>query len=175
MKSLSTMLVRALLVGMVAAAALMGGSMRASAQSSATANATASIVPAITISKVSDLQFGLIVAGSGGTVTVGTDSSRTVSGPAGLTNASYPVSAASFTVTGGANLTYTVSLPTSTTLTGPSSATMTVNSFTSNPSGTGTIGAGGTSTLNVGAAMTVGSSQTAGSYTGSFSVTVNYQ
>jgi len=150
-------------------------SQSASAQASASANATTTIVPAITITKTSDLQFGLLVAGPGGTVIVGTDSSRTANGPAALSNASYPVSAAAFGVTGGASLVYTISLPTSTTLTGPSSATMTINAFVSNPSGTGTMGAGGTSTVNVGATLTVGASQTAGAYTGSFTVTVNYQ
>jgi uncharacterized protein DUF4402 len=156
-------------------AVVLGAAQSASAQSSATANATATIVPAISISKTADLAFGLIVAGAGGTVAIGTDSSRSVNGPVGLTNGSFPVSAASFTVTGGANLNYTVSLPTSTTLAGPSSASMTVNAFTSNPSATGTIGSGGTSTLAVGATLTVGAAQTPGSYTGTFTVTVNYQ
>jgi hypothetical protein len=156
-------------------AGLLGITASASAQATATATATATVVPAITISKTSDLQFGLIVAGPGGTLTVATDSSRTVNGPAGLTNASFPVSAAAFTVTGGANLVYSISLPTSATLSGPSAASMTVSSFTSNPASTGTIGSGGTATLHVGATLTLGAAQTPGAYTGTFSVTVNYQ
>jgi spore coat protein U-like protein len=51
---------------------------------------------------------------------------------------------------------------------------MTVNAFTSTPSGTGTFNSGGTATLNIGATLAVGANQTAGSYTGTFSVTVDY-
>jgi len=156
-------------------AAFVGLGQSAFAQASATANASATIVPAITISKTADLQFGLIVAGPGGTVLIGTDSSRSVNGPAGLTNASFPVSAASFTVSGQANLAFSISLPTSATLTGPSSASMTVNAFSSNPSGSGTIGSGGTLAFAVGGTLTVGAAQTPGAYTGTFTVTVNYQ
>jgi len=156
-------------------AAFVGVGQSAFGQASATANASATIVPSITITKTSDLKFGLIVAGPGGTVSISPDSSRTVNGPAGLTNASFPVSAASFTVSGLANLTYSISLPTSTTLTGPSSSSMTVNAFVSNPASVGTIDSGGTATLNVGATLTVGAAQTPGAYTGTFTVTVNYQ
>jgi len=50
---------------------------------------------------------------------------------------------------------------------------MTVDTFTSTPSGTGTL-TGGAETLNVGATLQVGIGQATGSYTGTYSVTVNY-
>jgi hypothetical protein len=52
---------------------------------------------------------------------------------------------------------------------------MTVGSFVSNPASTGTLSSGGTGTILVGATLTVSASQTAGAYTGTFTVTVNYQ
>ncbi len=50
---------------------------------------------------------------------------------------------------------------------------MTVDNFLSTPSGTGTL-TGGAETLNVGATLQVAISQPTGSYTGIYSVTVNY-
>ena len=50
---------------------------------------------------------------------------------------------------------------------------MTVNAFASTPSGTGTLTLG-TATVNVGATLNVAANQTAGSYTGTYPVTVNY-
>ena len=52
---------------------------------------------------------------------------------------------------------------------------MTVNTFIGNPSSSGTLDSGGNGSLSVGATLTVGAGQTAGAYTGTFSVTVNYQ
>jgi hypothetical protein len=52
---------------------------------------------------------------------------------------------------------------------------MTMTNFTSNlGAAKGTIGGGGTSSFLVGATLNVGASQTPGSYSGSFSVTVSY-
>jgi len=155
--------------------ATLGVVQSAHAQASATANGSATLVPAISLVNTTGLQFGLIVGGPGGTVAVGTDGTRTASGPSLMTNAGYPVTAAAFTVSGLANQGYSITLPSTATLTGPGAATMTIGSFVSNPSATGTIGGGGTQTLLVGATLTIGASQAVGDYTGSFSVTVNYQ
>jgi len=175
MNSYRNRIVRSLVACLAVGMALMLGSGRAMGQASATANGSSTVVPAITITKTSDLQFGLIVAGPGGTVVIGTDGTLTASGPTALSNASYPVTAAGFTVTGMATLAYTITLPTTITLNGPSSSTMSIGNFISNPANTGTIGAGGTSTLAVGGTLTVSSTQTPGAYTGTFNVTVNYQ
>jgi hypothetical protein len=61
-------------------------------------------------------------------------------------------------------------------LTGPSGNVMSVSSFTrSIPTGTkGTIGTGGAASFLVGATLNVAASQVAGTYSGSFNVTVSY-
>lgn len=50
--------------------------------------------------------------------------------------------------------------------------TMAIGSFTNNSGGSLS---GGTDSFNVGATLTVGASQAAGSYSGTYTVTVNYQ
>ncbi len=52
---------------------------------------------------------------------------------------------------------------------------MVINDFVSSPSGaSGQLGAGGSQTLSVGGALSVGSGQAPGDYSGSLTVTVNY-
>ena len=147
------------------------------ASASATANANATIITPIAIAFEEHLNFGNIVAGTGtGTVTVNpTTGKRSSLGDVILPTATPgTVNAARFTVTGLANATYAITLPTSINIsTTGGGATMTVTNFTSNPSGTGTL-AGGTQTLLVGATLNVDAGQVAGDYTGEFSVTVAY-
>jgi hypothetical protein len=145
----------------------------ASASASASANAT--IITPIAIAHVEHLNFGNIVAGTAtGTVTVDTEGNRTSSTGITLPNATPgTVNAAEFTVTGLADATYAITLPTSIDISETGGTTMTVDNFTSNPSRTGTL-AGGTQTLSVGARLNVGAGQVAGDYTGEFSVTVAY-
>lgn len=148
----------------------------ASASASASAKATIITPIAITHEGKPDLNFGNIVAGTAtGTVTVDTEGNRTSSTGITLPNATPgDFHAAEFTVTGLANATYAITLPDDNTVTisGPGED-MTVTGFTSNPDGTGVL-AGGTQTLSVGATLNVGANQPAGTYEGSFSVTVAY-
>lgn len=141
----------------------------------ATANGTAEVITAISISKTADLRFGKFAAGTGGSVVMSTAGARSKTGAVVLSTIDSG-GAASFTVSGAANATYAVTLPSSATLTGPGSpaATMSVGTFTSNPSGTGTLSAGGSQTLAVGGTLTVASAQAVGSYTGTFTVSVEY-
>ncbi|HSL87222.1 MAG TPA: DUF4402 domain-containing protein [Bacteroidales bacterium] len=151
------------------------------AQVNGTAAATAFIVAPITITFATDLQFGNIAAGAA--------AGSVVLSPAGVrtpTNVTLPaitgiVTAASFTVGGTPNYTYSITLPAGATTISNGAQTMTVNAWTSNPTPSGTIGAGGTEVLYVGATLTVGANQTPGSYSssnaggsGDFTVTVNY-
>ena len=145
------------------------------AQSSATASASAAarIIAPITLTKVTDLNFGDVVPGSSaGTVVLTHGGAVSSTGGTTLGN-STNVAAAAFTVGGQANETYAITLPSSATLTSGSSS-MTVNAFNSNPSGTGTLTTAGTQPLAVGATLNVGANQSVGSYTGSFSVTAAY-
>lgn len=138
----------------------------------ATANVTAKIVPAISIVKQADLLFGELSAGATpGTVVIDPAGSRTATG--GVTFAGTTFSVASFTVSGGANKTYSITLPGSITISDGTN-TMTVDTFTSNPSGTGTLDASGTQTLTVGATLSVGANQPPGTYSGTFQVSVDY-
>ena len=142
---------------------------------SATSNATATVVTPIAISNTGDLAFGKLSAGTGGTVVVGTDGSRSVGGGNVVLLVGGAGSAATFSVTGDGSATYTITLPGSAaTLTREGGAeTMSVGTFTSNPSGTGTLSSGA-QTVNVGGTLTVSNAQVVGSYTGTFSVSVEY-
>jgi len=136
--------------------------------------ATATIVGPLSLSKVSDMNFGTIAVGAAaGTVVLGTDNSRTattvtlVPPAAGI--------AASFTVAGDGNRTFTITLPADGTvsLAGPGTA-MPVNAFVHNAGGSPAL-SGGTAAFTVGATLTVNASQASGSYTSAnFPVTVSY-
>lgn len=153
------------------------------AQVSATANATATIVAPIAIAKVTDLEFGNVaVSTAAGTVVMNaTTGARSVTGGCTLPATTGTVNRASFTVTGTAGYTYSITLPAGPTTIGDGVAsTMTVTPWTSSPTPTGTL-TGGTETLYVGATLNVGASQTPGNYSatasngsGVFTVTVNY-
>ena len=52
--------------------------------------------------------------------------------------------------------------------------TVTVDTFTDDTAGTGTL-AGGSDSFNVGATLNLGANQPAGNYTGTYTVTVEYQ
>lgn len=152
---------------------------KAFAQETATATATATIVTPIAISKTADMNFGNVAVQStnGGTVSIPPAASptRTTTGSVTLpATVGTTVTAATFTVTGEDDFTYSISLPSSVTITSGSNS-MTVDDFSSNPSGTGTL-TGGTQTLYVGARLNVTAAQAAGTYVSAtpFNVTVNY-
>ena len=147
------------------------------AQVTATASTTATIITPIAITKDVDMSFGNIAVSPtlGGTVVLPTAGARTLTGGVTLPVVTGTVSAASFTVTGEGNSTYSITLPSSAiTLTAPS-GTMTVENFLSTPSNTGAL-SGGTQEIKVGATLNVGASQPAGAYTNASGlfVTVNY-
>ncbi len=147
---------------------------------STTASSSATIITPIGITKDVDMAFGNIAVNTNsGTVvmTAASPATRTPSGGVTLPAVTGTVAAAEFTVTGQVNSAYTIGLPTSATITGPGSNTMTVNSFTSSLSGNGTggnTGSSGSQDSYVGATLNVGASQVPGTYTGTFTVTVNY-
>jgi predicted RecA/RadA family phage recombinase len=132
----------------------------------------------IAISNAGALAFGKFAAGSGGTVTVSTSGARTSSGGVVLLS-SGAGAAAAFNIsdpdTGNLTKTYIITLPANGTVALASgSNSMAVNDFVSDPSGS-SIMVTGTQTLTVGATLSVGANQPVGNYSGSFSVTVNYQ
>jgi len=130
------------------------------------------------VSNTGNLSFGTFVATSAGTVAVRADGSRGQSGGAFVLNqGSNTAAAAQFAVHGKANMVYAVTLPADNTVLMSDGAghSMAVKSFTSNLSGTSILSKNGNGQFSVGATLVVGASQARGSYTGTFSVIVNYQ
>ena len=144
-------------------------------QVSVSANATATIITPISITNSTDLRFGNVAANPTltGTVVITPAGLRSAGGGATLPVITGTFGVATFTVTGEGTSTYAITLPGTVTLTGTPGGTMTVDNFASTPSGTGTLAAG-TQNVTVGGTLNVGAAQAAGSYTGTFSVTVNY-
>jgi hypothetical protein len=139
-----------------------------------TGTASATVIQPIAISQTTGLDFGKFSAtGTVGTVVMSTAGARSATGGVSLSSMAAGAAAA-FVVTGEPNATYTITLPaTPATLTSGAN-TMTADTFTSNPVGTGTLTGAGTQTINVGATLNVGATQAPGTYTGTYSVTVDY-
>ncbi len=137
---------------------------------SGTKPALAKIFAPISISAGASMDFGtMLPTGTAGTVTVtpaGARSSVNVDLLGGVP------SAASFDVTGEPAQTYFITLPSSTTLSSGGN-TMTVDTF-NHDAGASPRLIGGIDTFNVGATLNVGATQVAGTYSGTFAVTVNY-
>ena len=152
-----------------------------SPSSTATADATASILTPILITKNADLGFGTIgaVAGSASTVVVSNTGVRTSATATLFTVASTPVTNARFTITGTPNALFAITLPatdvslTSTSV-GATAMTIPAASWSSDLGVSSTILNTGSKVLNLGATLNVGAGQTAGTYSGSFDVTVAY-
>ena len=148
---------------------------QAFAASQATANASATVLAPISITKVNDINFGSFVSGTSAGFVALTPESATIKTGAGVINPDGDGSAAKFSVTGLSNGVFSITLPTSATLTATGGATMTVDTFTTDLSQTAaTLSAGGLADLYVGATLQVGDAQEAGTYTGTFDVSVNY-
>lgn len=130
---------------------------------SATGIAKLKIIQALSLVNTSDLDFGVLSSGATGQQTVA---------------ASDPT-AAGFDVTGEANTTYNIVLPSSAiTMSanggGPGNE-IDVDSFTSDAAGnTGTLSGTGTDSFNVGGQTTLTGTESTGEYAGNFTVTVSY-
>lgn len=161
---------------LVAAVFAIMGSPAVVKAADATASAAATIAAPIAISKVSDLEFGLIApTASAGTVTVSTAGARTGDANVDLLSGDTE-SAASFSVSGAADQTFSLVVPATATLsaTGSSGGSPMTATLSDDASGTPTLDGTGAATVNVGAALAVGADQAADAYSGSFTVTVSY-
>jgi hypothetical protein len=178
MKSTQVLKVRA--IRLACLTALIAGGMTVSTSTLAandSAITSADIIAPIAITKVTDLAFGKYAAGTGGTVTMTTGGARSVSSGNVVLSVASSHSTATFTVGGEPSTAYGITLPATVTLTnqtGVGGETMSVGTITSNPATNGLIAGGGTQTLAIGAILTVGNAQVPGNYTGSLSVTVEY-
>lgn len=158
-------------------AALAAASLATSANAAATATATATadVLNSLTLTADTALDFGQIAANSGGTVTVNANGSVAQTGGLISTGTRVP---AGFTVTGSPNAMVGITLPagaiTLTRATG--TETMTLDGLNTNPVGAFQLdGATGQAAFAVGGTLHVGNAQMPGSYSGTFSVSVEYQ
>ncbi len=146
----------------------------------ATTTATGTVITPIGITKSVDLNFGQFAHGAGGSVTVATDGARTATGAILSTTGATPA-AAKFDVTGAADATYSIGWSGDAVLSDTGSDTMALEKI-SDLVGTGaTTGAvasgtltGGAQSIYLGGTLTVGTAQTAGTYTGAVTATVEY-
>jgi hypothetical protein len=133
----------------------------------------------LVVSNTRTLAFGSFAAASGGTVTLAPSGARSRTGGVVLVAAGGAATSAAFSVSdtdpANASRTYLITLPDDGAVTlGSGASTMAVNGFTSNPSTFGAL-SGGSQILTVGATLTVGANQPAGTYSGNFSVIVNFE
>ena len=144
-----------------------------------TSTAGATIVAPIALSHSVHLNFGQIVphATLAGTVLQSAAASPTRTPTNCTLGSSVGMAPGTFTVTGGANATYAITLPANGVVSlddGGAGDAMAIDDWTSLPSATGTLNGGGTQTLYVGATLNIGAAQLAGAYTDDFDVIVTY-
>ncbi|MEO0589183.1 MAG: DUF4402 domain-containing protein [Pseudomonadota bacterium] len=133
--------------------------------------ATAEVVAPITLTHVATaaLNFGTFTTGdNGGTVTVDQSSNGAATSDVTLLGGSSET-ADSFEVSGDANRSFSIA----TTAGSVSNGTDTM-SFTTDAPGAGALNASGEATFNVGGVLTVAGGESAGTYTGTYDVTVTY-
>ncbi len=139
----------------------------------ANSNAGADIIAPIQVSNTAPLYFGTIAPSTSASDTVLVNSAGNKTCGSNLTCITADHTAAAFTVTGEADKSYTVSLPSSVDIDNGAGQSMTVNNFTGSKA-TGTL-TSGTDTFSVGGTLTVAANQASGEYNGTFAVTVEYQ
>ena len=141
----------------------------------ATGNANATVLAPIAITAPTALSFGSFSGGLAiGTVVVATTGSAR-SATNALLSSSLPGVSGKFTVT-GANLSFSIAAPATVTLTGPGPSMVVTLSGLGNGAGSSGVISGGTVDIPFGGSLAVGTglTQTAGTYVGSFPMTVEY-
>jgi hypothetical protein len=137
----------------------------------APATVGANVVAPIAVSQATGMQFGaLSPTATAGTVVLGTNGSRT---PTNVDLLPGTGTAAAFNVTGDGTSTYSISLPGAPITLNDGGNSMTVDAFGHDAGGSPALSSG-TATFNVGATLNIGASQPAGTYSGSYTVSVNY-
>jgi Domain of unknown function (DUF4402) len=145
----------------------------------------AQLSAAIILTKSSDLFFGDIAVGTGGTVTINAQTGA-VTTAGGIVSVTATTSRARFTAIGTQGRVITMSLSPAPNITlnrVGGGATMTVNQLrrsinggTAGPMGPNfTLPSNGTADIAIGGRLNVGANQMQGVYTGTFTLTVNYQ
>ena len=161
------------LIAALTVATIGSASMSSHALDLTTASATGTIAAAIGISQTTPLNFGNIVQNAaGGTVVVSATGAATVfTTVADADGGGGPSTRGVFSVTGQSGATYAVTVPAGTVNLVNGADNIVLSAFTSSNTGTLT---GGTDALYVGATGTLDGSEPAGTYTGTYTVTVTY-
>ncbi len=171
-----------------AAIVMMAGfSITVNAQTSATVTGTevgAKVIVPMTLAQTAPLNFGTIteISATAGTIVLPSNSTSRVFTGGFAASAVAPVATnAAYNVTGTASSTYALTLPATTTVTNTTSAaTMDVTLMTARFNGAGadavtsTLSTEGTDNFTLGGTLSAAGVQTAGTYTGTFDVTVDY-
>jgi hypothetical protein len=145
-----------------------------------TGSATANVFRAISISKTADLAFGKIIRPStgAGTVSLSAAGVRTVTGTGALAFASPAPTRATFTVGGEGGQAVTVTIPTTFTMTSGANTLTVTTASTGGGAQTlsSTLGNAGSNptAIAVGGSFPMSSATPTGAYTGTFTVTVQY-
>lgn len=138
----------------------------------------AKILTAMTITESAPMHFGtMTVPTAATTVVLATDGTVTVGSGTTTLLAQAPIStAAAYDITGDVSATYAITIDASTTITnGTPAEDMTVDNFVCSYAGlTSTLDAGGADNFTVGATLNLVDAQPAGTYAGTFDVTVAY-
>lgn len=143
---------------------------------SADVNASATVVRTLAVTATTELSFGTFAAGNAaGTLTLSATGNRNSTGGVTLV-ATNPGSHATVTLGGTPGTSYSVLLPTTVQLTAASgSATMTLGGFTTTLTGLqGSLTTSGTGSFGIGGTLSVNANQAIGTYSGNFTVTLNY-
>ncbi len=139
-----------------------------------TATVEVNVVSTINLVAQNGIVFGDVSSSSSqGTITIGTDGSRTTTGGASV-NTNTSGTPALYEVSGDPNAYYSITLPDSIVLMSAAGNKMTVSNFNSIPASNGQLDAGGRQNMNIGATLGVGSFQPFGSYSGVMAATIEY-
>ncbi len=158
---------------LLAAASLAALAAAPAIAADAESDAGALIIAPLQISNAQPLYFGTIAPSLTASDTVVVSAAGALTCGAELTCLDGDHTAAAFDVTGEEDRVYTITLPTNISIENLAGDTMNVNAF-SGSQASGTLVAGADS-FTVGGTLSVGANQGAGEYTGTFSVTVEYQ
>ena len=137
----------------------------------ATGTASAVILAAITLAETTGMDFGIVTPDpAGDVITVTTGGAVSAASGSGLSGTT---SGGTFASTGTALTAVTIAFSTGDALTGPG-ADMPLGGFNHDAGASPAFDGAGDLSFDVGAALTVGASQVAGTYNGTYTVTVDY-
>ena len=157
----------------VAALGLVASGAQAQSTSIVSTTAKVKILQPITVAETNALNFGTVIAGANGTVTLPATAAGVAActGPTCVTGTS---SSGQFTVSGTKNEDFTVTMPATVTMTGPGTPLLVTLSNSLPATGKPKLSTAGTYSLNVGGSFPLTTAQVGGDYSGTYNVSVSY-